>query len=76
MDLNEPVVIEDLIHHWRAVWRWKDVSYLRSISGYRTVPVEIGQHYIHTDWSQQLMTLNEFIDIYITAEKVRMSMFH
>jgi lysine-specific demethylase 8 len=69
MDLNEPVVIEDLIHHWRAVWRWKDVSYLRSISGYRTVPVEIGQHYIHTDWSQQLMTLNEFIDIYITAEK-------
>jgi lysine-specific demethylase 8 len=69
MDLNEPVVIEDLIHHWRAVWRWKDVSYLRSISGYRTVPVEIGQHYIHTDWSQHLMTLNEFIDIYITAEK-------
>jgi len=46
------------------------VSYLRSVAGFRTVPVEIGQHYVHAEWSQQLMPLNQFLDVYITAEKV------
>jgi lysine-specific demethylase 8 len=39
------------------------------VAGLRTVPVEIGQHYAKDDWSQQLMTVNDFIDIFILNDK-------
>src|SRR5690242_488602 len=35
--------------------------------GYRTVPVEIGSHYLTEDWGQQLLTVNEFIDRYLSG---------
>src|SRR3546814_3866024 len=37
----------------------------RHLMGYRTVPVEIGSHYLTDDWGQQLLTVNEFIDQYL-----------
>lgn len=41
------------------------IDYLLSISGKRTVPIEIGSKYTEADWSQKLMTLKEFIDKFI-----------
>jgi [histone H3]-dimethyl/trimethyl-L-lysine36 demethylase len=32
---------------------------------HRVVPIEIGQHYLTPDWSQQLMKLSEFIECHI-----------
>lgn len=41
------------------------IEYLRSVAGCRTVPVEVGSRYTDEEWSQTLLTLNDFIDRYI-----------
>lgn len=41
------------------------IEYLRRIAGYRTVPVELGQKYTDHDWTQTLMTVNQFLDQYV-----------
>lgn len=46
--------------------RWS-IDYLRKVSGYRTVPIEIGSKYTDDAWSQSLTTVNEFIDDYIST---------
>lgn len=43
----------------------RSIDYLRSVAGCRTVPVEVGSRYTDEAWSQTLLTLNEFIDLYI-----------
>jgi hypothetical protein len=42
------------------------MNYLKRIAGFRTVPVEIGQHYLSDEsWRPELMTLSKFIDDYL-----------
>lgn len=41
--------------------KWMDLNYLLNIAGNRTVPIEIGSHYVDENWSQKLMTLQDFI---------------
>ncbi|XP_060945982.1 lysine-specific demethylase 8 [Limanda limanda] len=62
----KPVVLEGTIDHWPALngHRWS-IEYLRSVAGCRTVPVELGSRYTDEEWSQTLITVNEFIDRYI-----------
>lgn len=38
--------------------------------GYRTVPVEIGSRYTDENWSQKLMTVNEFVERFMGKEVV------
>lgn len=38
---GSPVVIRDAMDHWPAKSKWNDLNYLRSIAGFRTVPVEV-----------------------------------
>lgn len=64
-----PVVIRDSISHWPSIdetsgRKWS-LRYLRAVAGHRTVPVEIGSKYTDSNWSQRLMTINEFIDQFI-----------
>lgn len=47
--------------HWPAMTKWLDINYLITIAGNRTVPVELGSHYVDENWSQKLMTLKDFI---------------
>uniref|UniRef100_A0A1A8EUV3 Lysine-specific demethylase 8 n=1 Tax=Nothobranchius korthausae TaxID=1143690 RepID=A0A1A8EUV3_9TELE len=67
----KPVILEGIIDHWPALNNrpWS-LEYLRSVAGCRTVPVEVGSRYTDEDWSQTLLTVNEFIDKYI-LEKVQ-----
>lgn len=44
------------------------VDYLLQLAGHRTVPVELGARYTDQDWSQNLMTVGEFISQYIKQE--------
>lgn len=37
------------------------------VAGRRTVPVEVGQHYMQEDWGTSLMTLDDFIHQHITS---------
>uniref|UniRef100_A0A1A7XD97 Lysine-specific demethylase 8 n=1 Tax=Iconisemion striatum TaxID=60296 RepID=A0A1A7XD97_9TELE len=69
----KPVILEGIIDHWPALNNhpWS-LEYLRSVAGCRTVPVEVGSRYTDEDWSQTLLTVNEFIDKYI-LEKVQIS---
>ncbi|KAL3701929.1 hypothetical protein R1sor_019951 [Riccia sorocarpa] len=59
---GQPVVITGAMADWPAKSRWKDIQYLRRIAGNRTVPVEIGEHYLAAGWKQELMTVGELLN--------------
>ncbi|XP_041673394.1 lysine-specific demethylase 8 [Cheilinus undulatus] len=62
----KPVILEGVIAHWPALnHRPWSIEYLRSVAGCRTVPVEVGSRYTDEEWSQSLLTVDEFIDRYI-----------
>ncbi|XP_061080466.1 lysine-specific demethylase 8 isoform X2 [Conger conger] len=65
---HKPVILQGVIDHWPACKdrRWS-IDYLRRAAGCRTVPVELGSRYTDEEWSQSLITVNEFIDRYITG---------
>uniref|UniRef100_A0A2K5Q290 Bifunctional peptidase and arginyl-hydroxylase JMJD5 n=1 Tax=Cebus imitator TaxID=2715852 RepID=A0A2K5Q290_CEBIM len=44
------------------------LEYIQEIAGRRTVPVEVGSRYTDEEWSQTLMTVNEFISKYIVNQ--------
>ncbi|XP_059572568.1 bifunctional peptidase and arginyl-hydroxylase JMJD5 isoform X2 [Alligator mississippiensis] len=61
---QKPVVLEGVVDHWPCMRKWS-VDYLREIAGWRTVPVELGLRYTDEEWSQELMTVDDFISQYI-----------
>ncbi|EGG17288.1 transcription factor jumonji [Cavenderia fasciculata] len=67
MELDRPVVITDAMTAWPACTtrHWSDLDYLKKVAGFRTVPIEIGRTYLDQDWSQKLITLDQFINQYI-----------
>ena len=66
MDKEKPVVIKNAASDWPAFCerRWS-IEYIRQVAGQRTVPVELGTKYTSDDWTQTLITVNEFVDKYI-----------
>ncbi|XP_053936752.1 bifunctional peptidase and arginyl-hydroxylase JMJD5 isoform X2 [Cuculus canorus] len=64
---QRPVVLEGIMDHWPCMKKWS-VDYICEVAGCRTVPVELGSRYTDEDWSQQLMTVGDFIDRYIIGE--------
>ncbi|XP_078096502.1 lysine-specific demethylase 8 isoform X2 [Mustelus asterias] len=67
---QKPVILEGIVDHWPAVrdCKWS-VDYIRDIAGCRTVPVELGSRYTDEQWSQTLMTVDEFIEKYILDQE-------
>ncbi|XP_036593223.1 bifunctional peptidase and arginyl-hydroxylase JMJD5 isoform X2 [Trichosurus vulpecula] len=61
---QKPVILEGIANHWPCMKKWS-VDYIQEIAGCRTVPVEVGSKYTDEEWSQRLMTVNEFISKYI-----------
>ncbi|XP_072453998.1 bifunctional peptidase and arginyl-hydroxylase JMJD5 isoform X2 [Notamacropus eugenii] len=61
---QKPVILEGIANHWPCMKKWS-VDYIQEIAGCRTVPVEVGSKYTDEEWSQSLMTVNEFISKYI-----------
>ncbi|KAF6124961.1 lysine demethylase 8 [Phyllostomus discolor] len=64
---QRPVILEGVADHWPCMKKWS-LEYIQEIAGCRTVPVEVGSRYTDEDWSQRLMTVNEFISRYILNE--------
>ncbi|EEH59798.1 uncharacterized protein MICPUCDRAFT_64527 [Micromonas pusilla CCMP1545] len=60
-----PVLISGAVSHWPALCRWRNSDYLTAMAGLRTVPVELGMHYLHANWTQKLMSLSSYLDRYI-----------
>jgi lysine-specific demethylase 8 len=67
-DLQRPVVIGGALDHWPAYGRqdasrwWGNLDYLKRVAGRRSVPVELGSHYLADGWTQKIMTVAEFIE--------------
>ena len=69
MDTDIPVIVTDAIYFWPALGERKwTLDYLKENAGYRTVPIELGSKYTEESWSQDLLTVNEFIEKYIENE--------
>ncbi|NXC89104.1 KDM8 protein, partial [Cercotrichas coryphoeus] len=64
---QRPVVLEGVMDHWPCMKKWS-VHYFCEVAGCRTVPVELGARYTDEEWSQQLMTVSDFVSQYIMAE--------
>jgi len=62
-----PVILRGCIDHWPAMShnRWSP-QYMKAVAGCRLVPVEIGSKYTDQSWSQKLMTVDEFVEKYIS----------
>eukprot|EP00879_Flechtneria_rotunda_P012352 GHRR01012899.1.p1 GENE.GHRR01012899.1~~GHRR01012899.1.p1 ORF type:complete len:596 (+),score=223.77 GHRR01012899.1:674-2461(+) len=56
-----PIVLGRAMTNWPALIKWQDLAYLSKVAGRRTVPIEVGQHYLQEGWGTTLMTLDEFI---------------
>ena len=52
---------------WPALTSWSSERLVR-LAGPRTVPVEIGGRYTDTDWTQELMTVHQFVDNFLCDE--------
>ncbi|KAL6073144.1 Lysine-specific demethylase 8 [Balamuthia mandrillaris] len=69
MSKERPVIVTGLMDTWPALQdeqrRWSNLEYLKRVAGCRTVPVEIGSTYLEEDWSQRLMTFDQFVDDYV-----------
>ena len=69
--------MDGVLHDWPALQpapdsagtcaRWADMAYLKSVAGVRTVPVEVGEHYLSDSHALELMTLERFIDHWLTG---------
>lgn len=44
------------------------LEYIREVAGCRTVPVEVGSRYTDEEWSQRLMTVEDFISKHIVSQ--------
>ncbi|XP_021188384.3 bifunctional peptidase and arginyl-hydroxylase JMJD5 [Helicoverpa armigera] len=63
--LEKPVILDNCVNHWPALEKWKDQNYFINLAGPRTVSIEIGSKYTDTDWTQKLITIEEFVKQYI-----------
>lgn len=66
-----PVIIPGTLSQWEASRQWHNPTYLKSrtLGGRRLVPVEIGKSYTDADWSQHIMTFDEFMNDYLLPKE-------
>jgi len=68
VDSSQPCILKELATSWPAFHKWQRLDYFHESFGHRTIPVEIGQHYLAEKWGQEMMTLTEFLTRYMTPD--------
>lgn len=66
-----PHLLTDCLSDWPALAgprRWTPDRLLR-LAGPRTVPVELGSQYTETDWTQRLMTVEQFVSRHLAGDR-------
>ncbi len=59
---NEPThQCTGCIAHWPAMQHWHDALYWARLAGARTVPVEVGSHYLAEGWGTQLLCIADVL---------------
>lgn len=66
---QKPIKVKNSVKHWPCLnessgRKWS-LNRLRTICGHRSVPIEIGSKYTDSDWKQEIVTMNEFIDRFL-----------
>eukprot|EP00300_Choanocystis_sp_HF-7_P040070 c6485_g1_i1.p1 GENE.c6485_g1_i1~~c6485_g1_i1.p1 ORF type:complete len:236 (+),score=51.46 c6485_g1_i1:390-1097(+) len=68
-----PCILKDSSAHWPAVTnehrRWCNLQQLRNRFGERTVPVEVGRHYMSERWGQKLMRFKDVLDAMVAQSE-------
>ncbi|KAI0261042.1 Clavaminate synthase-like protein [Gloeopeniophorella convolvens] len=62
---NRPFILPGFASDWPAMNEhpWRSIEYLRSVAGRgRVVPVEVGADYSTDDWTQSMMSWDDFLD--------------
>ena len=67
-DKGQPVVVTGAMSSWPALSKWQDLAYLARVAGPRTVPVEVGRHYLAQGWGQRLMLFSDFVKLHVQTE--------
>ena len=62
-----PAVLTGVIDGWpaRSTRPWSDLAYLKRVAGHRTVPVEVGAHYLDDAFDERLMTIADFLEAHV-----------
>ena len=63
--LDKPFILTGFASDWPAMNEhpWHSIDYLRSVAGRgRVVPVEVGKDYRTDDWTQRMMSWDDFLD--------------
>uniref|UniRef100_A0A8D9E4Q0 Lysine-specific demethylase 8 n=1 Tax=Cacopsylla melanoneura TaxID=428564 RepID=A0A8D9E4Q0_9HEMI len=67
LTVRRPLKLLNCVDHWPALTAW-NLNYFRKLAGPRLVPIELGKKYTDEDWSQRLMSLNQFLDQHMTED--------
>lgn len=71
-----PFVVPGHALHWPAIHRWASLKYLFSVAGPgRTVPVEVGDDYRSDDWSQKLISWEDFLSSLDSAHRQHQTIY-
>ena len=65
--VGQPLLLTGLLSDWPALQLWRDAAYLAGCAGERTVPVEVGEHYLAPGWRQELTPLRAFLAAHLCA---------
>lgn len=65
-----PVIMTGVIDHWPALTKWVDCNYFLRLAGLRTVPIEMGRKYTDHEWTQKLMTIEDFIKNHVLKDNL------
>ena len=64
---QSPLLLTGLAATWPATHRWSSPRYWAAAMGDRTLPVEVGSHYLAPSWGQRLVKGQEFLQEMLTA---------
>ena len=66
--VNTPFIIRSGSSHWPAIASWSDLNYLARLAGPgRVVPIEIGESYTASNWSQKILPFHTLLQSFSTS---------
>ncbi len=63
--VNQTCGIAGAMEGWPAMTKWQAPQYLLDLAGFRTIPVELGRHYLADGWGQSLMQFSDFLQLHM-----------
>jgi lysine-specific demethylase 8 len=64
---HTPIILTDCLSHWPALQKWISPRYWlsKTLNGTRLVPIELGESYTSTAWSQKLIPFTQFLSLHL-----------